>query len=244
MKRKMKTVTNRDAYTIIFTEGKKLTINKADSSVTKAPTPKTGLKASSTPMELVNAGETSAGSTMQYSLDGTNFSLDIPKATSAGDYTVYYKAVGDKNHNDSEVAGPVNVTIDSSGGGGGGGSGGGGGGGGGATTYNVTVASVSNGSASANPTKAAAKATVTITPTPAATYMVDSVTAKDAKGNDITVSAGSNGKYTFTMPASNVTVTPLAASRFWLPIGPQYTPAPTAHWTYSVAQLLTVLVSV
>ena len=49
---------------------------------------------------LVNAGTTTTG-TLQYKLgiNGT-YSTDIPSATNAGTYTVYYKVVGDSKHND------------------------------------------------------------------------------------------------------------------------------------------------
>lgn len=51
---------------------------------------------------LVTAGEATGG-TMQYKLgaDGA-YSENIPTATNAGSYTVYYKAVGDSDHQDSD----------------------------------------------------------------------------------------------------------------------------------------------
>ena len=60
---------------------------------------------------LIEAGSVSGGiGTMQYSLDGTNWSTDIPTGTDEGDYTVYYKVVGDDNHNDV-AAQSFKVTI-------------------------------------------------------------------------------------------------------------------------------------
>jgi hypothetical protein len=76
--------------------------------VAEAPTPKE-LTFTGEAQELINPGE-ALGGTMQYSLDGTNFSPDIPTGTDAGEYTVYYKVVGDEDHSDSEVA-TVSVTI-------------------------------------------------------------------------------------------------------------------------------------
>ena len=63
------------------------------------------------PHELVIPGTTSGG-TVQYALNSPNttFSDAIPQATEAGEYTVYYKVIGDKNHNDLAVR-SVNVTI-------------------------------------------------------------------------------------------------------------------------------------
>ncbi len=61
--------------------------------------------------ELIVAGSVAGGiGTMQYSLDGTNWSTDIPTGTDEGDYTVYYKVVGDDNHNDV-AAQSFKVTI-------------------------------------------------------------------------------------------------------------------------------------
>ncbi len=77
-----------------------VSIGKAESTVTKAPTPNnrtyTGAE-----QELVTAGSATGG-TMQYSLDGESYSNDIPKGTEAKEYTVWYKVVGDANHNDTE----------------------------------------------------------------------------------------------------------------------------------------------
>ncbi len=44
---------------------------------------------------------------MQYSLDGVNFSEEVPTGTDAKAYDVWYKVVGDDNHNDTE---PQKVT--------------------------------------------------------------------------------------------------------------------------------------
>ena len=61
--------------------------------------------------ELLNPGTTSGGE-VQYALNSptTTYTAAIPEATNAGTYTVYYKVVGDKNHNDF-AARPVPVTI-------------------------------------------------------------------------------------------------------------------------------------
>ena len=74
-----------------------------------------------------------------------------------------------------------------------------------ATTYTVTVGSVSNGTVTSSHKSAASGATVTLTVKPADGYAVEAVTAKDAKGNAVKVTE-KDGKYTFAMPASNVTV--------------------------------------
>jgi hypothetical protein len=82
------------------------------------------------------------------------------------------------------------------------------GGGGGAvtTTYTVTAATATNGKVTVNSTSIAKGDTVTITATPNSGYAVDKITVTDANGKAVTVTAN-DGKYTFTMPAANVTVT-------------------------------------
>ena len=54
------------------------------------------------PQELVTAGEASGG-TMQYSLDGKTYAAELPTATEPGEYTIYYKVVGDASHVDSQA---------------------------------------------------------------------------------------------------------------------------------------------
>ena len=51
---------------------------------------------------LVTAG-TSNGGEMQYSTDNQTWSATIPTGTNAGEYTVYYKVVGDENHTGTDV---------------------------------------------------------------------------------------------------------------------------------------------
>lgn len=77
-----------------------------------------------------------------------------------------------------------------------------------AQTYTVTKSDCSNGTLTVDPNTAVAENTsVTVTATPNAGYAVDTVTAKKDDGTEITLTAGTeSGVYTFTMPASNVTV--------------------------------------
>lgn len=80
--------------------------------VTKAPEAVANLVYNSTSQTLVKAGEAEGG-TLQYSLaENGTFSAELPSATEPGTYTVYYKAAAsDANHADSEVQGPISVTI-------------------------------------------------------------------------------------------------------------------------------------
>lgn len=77
-------------------------------SVTAAPTAKS-LKYNGSDQELVNAG-TAPNGIMHYSLDNATWSTAIPKGKNAGDYTVYYKAVGNSGYSDSAVA-SISATI-------------------------------------------------------------------------------------------------------------------------------------
>ncbi|MBR6861701.1 MAG: hypothetical protein IKM73_10320, partial [Acidaminococcaceae bacterium] len=96
-----------------------LTINKTVPAAT-APTAKT-LTYTGTEQELVNAGSTNDG-TMYYAVtnelkaptDESAYTTSIPTAINAGTYYVWYKVVGDGNHNDSASA-PVGVTINPAG---------------------------------------------------------------------------------------------------------------------------------
>ena len=76
-------------------------IAKAESSVTKAPEDAKSLYNGGN-VQLITEG-TAAGGTMHYSLDGENWSENIPTATDWKTYTVYYQVVGDSNHNNIEA---------------------------------------------------------------------------------------------------------------------------------------------
>ena len=84
------------------------------------------------------------------------------------------------------------------------------GGGGGSSAVNQihVPASVDNGTVTVTPKSAAQGRTVTVTPKPDQGYETAGVTVTDARGNNIPVTKNDDGTYTFTMPASAVTVTP------------------------------------
>lgn len=66
------------------------------------PTPIAGLIYNTAMQNLIMVG-TAVGGTMEYSLDGTNFSTAIPKGQDAKQYAVYYRVKGDDNHEDREA---------------------------------------------------------------------------------------------------------------------------------------------
>jgi hypothetical protein len=120
----------------------------------------------------------------------------IPTATNAGTYKVYYKAVGDAYHIASDVA-CVEVTIsevpvydyDEP------------------VAYKVNLpASVPGGTVTVSRSSAASGSTVTVTPVADDGFRVGEVTVTDATGKAVTVRDNGDGTWSFTMPASDVTV--------------------------------------
>ena len=96
-----------DGY--ITSQSVDLKVNKADCQITP-PTAVENLVYTGEEQALITAG-TAIGGTMQYCLtqDGT-YSENVPTGKNTGSYTVWYQAIGDGNHNDSEPT-SVSVTI-------------------------------------------------------------------------------------------------------------------------------------
>ena len=82
-------------------------VNKATPTFT-APTAQENLTYTGQPQALITAGMTDYG-TMQYSLtENGTYSQDSPVGTDAGAYTVWYRVIGDANHNDTT---PASVAV-------------------------------------------------------------------------------------------------------------------------------------
>lgn len=81
-----------------------------------------------------------------------------------------------------------------------------GGGGGGVTTYPITVKSAKNGDVTASHKSAAKGTTITLTVDPDKGYVLDTLTVLDGKDKECKLTDKGDGKFTFTMPASKVTV--------------------------------------
>ena len=73
-------------------------------------------------------------------------------------------------------------------------------------TYAVTTPETTGGTVTVSPSRASSGRTVTITATPDLGYELESLTVLDSRGNEIALTDKGDGKYTFTMPASRVTV--------------------------------------
>lgn len=83
-------------------------VNKATPTFT-APTAQENLTYTGQEQALITAGSVTSGGTMQYSLtENGTYSQDIPTGTDAGAYTVWYRVIGDANHNDTA---PASVAV-------------------------------------------------------------------------------------------------------------------------------------
>ncbi len=88
-----------------------ITVQKADirSGLITPPTAQENLTYTGQAQALITAGSVTSGGTMQYSLtENGTYSQDIPTGTDAGTYTVWYRVIGDENHNDTA---PASVAI-------------------------------------------------------------------------------------------------------------------------------------
>ena len=104
----------------------------------------------------------------------------------------------------------------------------------GSTTYPITVEDSRNGEAESNRHRAERGDTVTITVDPDRGYELDELIVTDKNGDEIEVRRLSNGKYTFTMPRSAVTVeavfTAAAAEGTFADVSPDAYYADAVEW--------------
>lgn len=88
-----------------------VTVQKANigSNRIMPPTAQENLTYTGQPQALITAGSVTSGGTMQYSLtENGTYSQDSPTGTDAGAYTVWYRVIGDENHNDTT---PASVAV-------------------------------------------------------------------------------------------------------------------------------------
>ncbi|OUN11564.1 S-layer homology domain-containing protein [Flavonifractor sp. An9] len=74
------------------------------------------------------------------------------------------------------------------------------------TSYAITVSKADNGTVTASRTRANKGLTITLTVKADEGYKLDTITVTDKNGNELKLTDKGDGKYTFTMPASAVTV--------------------------------------
>ena len=88
-----------------------VTVQRADikSNLIMPPTAQENLTYTGQEQALITAGSVTSGGTMQYSLtENGTYSQDSPVGTDAGAYTVWYRVIGDANHNDTT---PASVAV-------------------------------------------------------------------------------------------------------------------------------------
>ena len=143
----------------------------------------------------------------EYSMDGTNWqpSPSFTGLSSNTSYSFYARLAETKNYNASPASAAANLSTTGTGTGTGAGTGTGTSTGTGTTTYPITVKSAKNGDVTASHKTASKDTTVTLTVDPDKGYVLDTLTVLDGKDKEIKLTE-KNGKYTFTMPASKVTV--------------------------------------
>ena len=109
-------------------------------------------------------------------------------------------------------------------------------GGSGSTTYAVSVETATNGTVSVSPRNASKGATVTITVTPNEGYVLGTLTATDANGDTISLTNAGNGKYTFTMPSSKVTISATFVAEGSQGTQMPFTDVASSEWYYEAVQ--------
>ena len=132
--------------------------------------------------------------TIKFTVDTNSKTFDAAKNIVAGSNTTV-KVTGESSPYTYEFT----YTKPSSGGSSGGSSSG-------KTTYKVTTSAVNNGGVNASPSSAEKGAAITITLSPDKGYKLDKLTVTDGSGKTVSTVKKSDTVYTFTMPASAVTV--------------------------------------
>ena len=86
-----------------------VTVQKANIRSITPPVAQENLTYTGQEQALITAGSVANYGTMQYSLtENGTYSQNIPVGTDAGEYTVWYRVIGDENHNDTT---PASVAV-------------------------------------------------------------------------------------------------------------------------------------
>ena len=102
----------------------------------------------------------------------------------------------------------------------------------GSTRYTVSVEDTDNGSVEVSPTRASKGSTVTVTVKPDEGYELDELTVTDKNGDSVKLTDKGDGKYTFKMPASKVTVEAVFTAVEPEPEGLPFTDVTSGDWFY------------
>ena len=105
------------------------------------------------------------------------------------------------------------------------------GGGSSSPSYSVTIPNkTENGTVTVSPRSAEKGDSVTITVKPDSGYQLDDLTVTDKNGKELKLTDKGNGKYTFTMPASKVTITPTFVKIAQQPTGKTFSDVEKSDW--------------
>ena len=102
----------------------------------------------------------------------------------------------------------------------------------GSIRYTVSVEDTDNGSVEVSPTRASKGSTVTVTVKPDEGYELDELTVTDKNGDSVKLTDKGDGKYTFQMPASKVTVEAVFTAVEPEPEGLPFTDVTSGDWFY------------
>ena len=102
----------------------------------------------------------------------------------------------------------------------------------GSIRYTVSVEDTDNGSVEVSPTRASKGSTVTVTVKPDEGYELDELTVTDKNGDSVKLTDKGDGKYTFKMPASKVTVEAVFTAVEPEPEGLPFTDVTSGDWFY------------
>lgn len=130
---------------------------------------------------------------MKYQKDGADVT---PSSATAGEYDIVISGNDIENDNYEVTYSDSKLIISNRSGGGGGG----------VTTYQVEVEDTANGEVKSSHNRASQGTTVTLTVTPNEGYELASLTITKSSGEEVKFTDKGNGKFSFTMPGSKVTV--------------------------------------
>ena len=174
-------------YNSVSSSAVTITINKATPTGTPAYTKITTSGKTLADAALTAGSITPAGGTIVWDLG------DAQTVSANTSYSWTYTPADTTNYN--VLTGSIKPYVVSSGGGGGY-----------VSTYAITVADAKNGDVTANTKSAVKGETITLTVAPDKGYTLETLTVTDKNGKEIELTNKGDGKYTFKMPASKVSV--------------------------------------
>ena len=166
-----------------------LTLTADPANMTGAGTVNLTVASTGIPETATISAPTCEGVTVSTNPDGT-YSVSLPNETK--DYTFTVSYADDGNHEAATATCTVSVTRYTSVPG--------------APTYPATAPAAPNGTVTVTPSNASKGTNVTVTVKPNEGYELGSLAVKDASGNLLPLADLGNGKFSFVMPASKVSV--------------------------------------